>query len=278
MILFLIFIFGLAVGSLLNVCIHRMPKGESIIAPRSHCPRCGKIIAAWDNIPIISYLLLQGRCRSCQQLISVFYPLVEILAGSLLLVTYQQFCFTLEFAKFSIFGMLLLILIFTDLQNRIIPHAITIFGLLVGIISSWFVPVDWVVIVWELDWLVGFLNIRRGESFLAAVSGMVLGGGSFYLIGKAFYLLNGKRKEYLGFGDVMLMAMIGSFLGVQLTLLTIFLGSLLGTLIGIPLEYSTQRFQRHRWPFGAFLGLAALFSSLEGGTAIEWYIKVSGLR
>ena len=278
MILFLIFIIGLALGSLLNVCIYRMPKGESIIVPRSHCPRCGKIISAWDNIPILSYLLLNGRCRSCRESIPVSYPLVEILAGLLLLIIYRKFGFTLEFAKFSIFGMLLLILVFTDLQNRIIPHAITIFGLLVGVIASWFVSVDWVVIVWELDWLGGFLNIRRVKSFLAAVTGMALGGGSFYLIGKAFYFLDRKRKEYLGFGDVMLVAMIGSFLGVPLTLLTVLLGSLLGTLIGITLESSMQRFQHYKWPFGAFLAPAAIFSSLEGRSVIEWYIKVSGFR
>ncbi|MEE8257132.1 MAG: prepilin peptidase [Acidobacteriota bacterium] len=107
---------------------------------------------------------------------------------------------------------------------------------------------------------------------------MILGGGSFYLVGTAFYYLKGKQKDYLGFGDVMLMTMVGSFLGMSLTLLTIFLGSLLGTLIGVPLEYMTKRFHGYEWPFGTFLGVAALFSSFGGKAVIDWYLRVSGLN
>ena len=277
MISFIVFLFGLAFGSFLNVCIHRLPKGESIVKPRSRCPHCGKPVAAWDNIPLLSYLVLRGRCRNCQKSISPLYPFVELLTGLLLLWTYRQFGFTAEFIKFSVFGMLLLILIFTDLQERIIPHAVTIFGIFLGTSISWLVPVEGAASTWLLHRMGFFPPTWEAESFLASVAGMILGGGSFYLVGTVFYYLKGKQKDYLGFGDVMLMTMVGSFLGMSLTLLTIFLGSLLGALIGVPLEYTTKRFHGYEWPFGTFLGVAALFSSFGGNAVIDWYLRVSGL-
>ena len=278
MISLIVFLFGLAFGSFLNVCIHRLPKGESIVKPRSRCPHCGKPVAAWDNIPLLSYLVLRGRCRNCQKSISPLYPFVELLTGLLLLWTYRQFGFTAEFIKCSVFGMLLLILIFTDLQERIIPHAVTIFGIFLGTSISWLVPVERAASTWLLHRMGFFPPTWEAESFLASVAGMILGGGSFYLVGTVFYYLKGKQKDYLGFGDVMLMAMVGSFLGMSLTLLTIFLGSLLGALIGVPLEYTTKRFHGYEWPFGTFLGVAALFSSFGGKAVINWYLRVSGLN
>ena len=278
MISLIVFLFGLAFGSFLNVCIHRLPKGESIVKPRSRCPHCGKPVAAWDNIPLLSYLVLRGRCRNCQKSISPLYPFVELLTGLLLLWTYRQFGFTAEFIKFSVFGMLLLILIFTDLQERIIPHAVTIFGIFLGTSISWLVPVERAASTWLLHRMGFFPPTWEAESFLASVAGMILGGGSFYLVGTVFYYLKGKQKDYLGFGDVMLMAMVGSFLGMSLTLLTIFLGSLLGALIGVPLEYTTKRFHGYEWPFVTFLGVAALFSSFGGKAVINWYLRVSGLN
>ena len=277
MISLIVFLFGLAFGSFLNVCIHRLPKGESIVKPRSRCPHCGKPVAAWDNIPLLSYLVLRGRCRNCQKSISPLYPFVELLTGLLLLWTYRQFGFTAEFIKFSVFGMLLLILIFTDLQERIIPHAVTIFGIFLGTSISWLVPVERAASTWLLHRMGFFPPTWEAESFLASVAGMILGGGSFYLVGTVFYYLKGKQKDYLGFGDVMLMTMVGSFLGMSLTLLTIFFGSLLGTLIGVPLEKTTKRFHGYEWPFGTFLGVAALFSSFGGNAVIDWYLRVSGL-
>ena len=277
MISLIVFLFGLAFGSFLNVCIHRLPKGESIVKPRSRCPHCGKPVAAWDNIPLLSYLVLRGRCRNCQKSISPLYPFVELLTGLLILFTYRQFGFTAEFIKFSVFGMLLLILIFTDLQERIIPHAVTILGIFLGTSISWLVPVERAASTWLLHRMGFFPPTWEAESFLASVAGMILGGGSFYLVGTVFYYLKGKQKDYLGFGDVMLMTMVGSFLGMSLTLLTIFLGSLLGALIGVLLEYTTKRFHGYEWPFGTFLGVAALFSSFGGKAVIDWYLRVSGL-
>ena len=273
----IVFLFGLAFGSFLNVCIHRLPKGESIVTPRSRCPRCGNPVAAWDNIPLLSYLVLRGRCRRCRESISPLYPFVELLTGLLLFMTYRQFGLTAEFIKFSVFGMLLLILIFTDLQARLIPHAVTVFGIFVGTSMSWLVPVERAASTWLLHRLGFFPPTWEAESFLASAGGAILGGGSFYLVGTVFYYLKGKQKEYLGFGDVMLMTMVGSFLGMSLTLLTIFIGSLLGTVIGVPLEYTTKRFRRYEWPFGAYLGVAALFSSFAGKAVIDWYLRVSGL-
>ena len=136
------FLLGLAFGSFLNVCVHRLPRHESIVTPRSHCPGCGKPIAAWDNIPLLSYLLLRGRCRRCGASISPIYPLVELLTGLLFWWTYHRFGFSPEFIKNCLFGMLLLILIFTDLRERLIPHSVTVFGILVGTTLSWLVPVE----------------------------------------------------------------------------------------------------------------------------------------
>ncbi len=269
---------GLAFGSFLNVCIHRLPLRLSIVKPRSRCPQCKEPIALWDNVPVLSYLVLRGRCRRCRNPISPIYPLVEVLTGGLFWITFTRYGFSPEFVKYTLLGMLLLILIFTDLQERLIPHVVTVFGILVGTALSWLVTVDHVVPVWLLGRMGIFLDTAEAESFLGSLAGALVGGGSFYLIGTVFYYLKGKKKEYLGFGDVMLMTMVGCFLGVSLTLLTMFLGSLLGTLIGVPLEYTTQRFRQYEWPFGTYLGAAALVSSLWGGAMIDWYLQVSGIQ
>ena len=273
-----VFIFGLAFGSFLNVCIHRLPRHQSVVTPQSRCPHCDKSIAPWDNFPVVSYLWLQGRCRNCQKPISLFYPIVEVLTGLLFWLAFHRFGISPEFIKFSLLGMLLLILILTDLRERLIPHSVTVFGILVGTTLSWVVSVDHVASTWLLNRMGFFPPTPEAESFLGSVAGALLGGGSFYLVGTVVYYLKGREKEYLGFGDVMLMTMVGSFLGVSLTLLTIFLGSLLGTVVGVPLELTTQRFRRYEWPFGSYLGMAALSSSFAGNAMIDWYLHITGMN
>ena len=267
-------LFGLTFGSFLNVCIYRLPRGESIITPRSHCPRCGRLVAWYDNIPLASYLVLSGRCRSCRAPISALYPAVEIVTAVFLILTYRRFDISPEFVKFVVLGMLLIVLIFTDLMVRRIPHPVTLLGIGLGVSLSFLVPVD----PRPLDWLLGRFGVFLTPLFssvLASIGGAVVGGGLFYVVAEGFYRLTG--KEGLGFGDVMLMLMVGAFLGIPLTLMTILLGSLLGTVVALPLELLSSRLRHHAWPFGSFLGLAALFTSLWGSTALEAYLRWAGL-
>lgn len=268
-------LFGLAFGSFLNVCILRLPRRESIITPRSRCPRCSKPIRWYDNVPVLSYLLLRGRCRDCRQPISLLYPAVEILTGLVLIAAFARYGFSPEFIKVSALGMLLLILIVTDLNERRIPHKVTLFGTALGLLLSLFVPVDNRPADWVLRRFGVFLD-EPASSLLGAISGSLFGAGFFYAVGEAFYRL--RHKEGLGFGDVMLMLMIGAFLGIPLTVLTILLGSLLGTLIAAPLHVASSRFRNYEWPYGSFLGAAAIYASIGGQALLQAYVRWSGFR
>ncbi len=269
-------VFGLAFGSFLNVCIFRLPRGESVIAPRSHCPRCGKPIRWYDNIPVLSYLLLGGRCRDCRERISAIYPAVEVLTATVLVVTFARYALSPEFVKYAVLGMLLLIVIFTDLTARRIPHAVTLLGIGLGLLLSVIVPVDNRPLEWVLHWF-GIFPEGVTSSLLGSAAGALFGGGLFYAAGQAFYYLGRRQKEYLGFGDVMLMLMVGTFLGVPLTLVTMFLGSLVGSLIALPLEVATRRFRGYHWPYGSFLGTAAIYAALGGQALLDAYLRWSGL-
>ncbi len=267
-------LFGLAFGSFLNVCIFRLPLGESVISPRSHCPHCGKPIRWYDNLPVLSFLLLRGQCRDCQTGISPVYPAVEALTAAFFILCYHRFDLSPQFVKFTVLGMLLIILIFTDLTARRIPHPVTLLGIGLGVLLSFVVPVD----PRPLDWLLARLGVFASSlplSVLGSVAGAAAGGGLFYVVAEGFYRLTG--KEGLGFGDVMLMLMVGTFLGVPLTLMTILMGSLLGTAVALPLELTSSRLRHHAWPFGSFLGLAALFASLWGPNVLTAYLRWAGL-
>jgi leader peptidase (prepilin peptidase)/N-methyltransferase len=269
-------VFGLVFGSFLNVCIARLPAGESIVRPRSRCPRCGHSIRWYDNIPVLSYALLGGRCRDCRQRISPLYPLVEILTAALLVADYAVYGPSLEFVKAALLGMLLVVPIFTDLRDRHIPSEVTKTGIVLGLLLSFWVPVD----ARPLDWMLrqrGIFPDPRLLSVLGSVAGAVAGGGLFYAVGKAFYHFGGRGKEYLGFGDVMLMLMVGTFLGVPLTLMTILFGSLGGTLIALPLVLAKPGLRDYQWPYGSFLGAAGLYVSLGGKALLDAYLRWSGL-
>jgi leader peptidase (prepilin peptidase) / N-methyltransferase len=267
---------GLCLGSFLNVCISRLPRGESIVLPRSHCPRCNHAIRWYDNLPLLSYGVLRGRCRDCHAPISPLYPTVEALTAFVLILTFRQFGLGPEFIKYAVFGMFLIVLIFTDLLERRIPHAITIFGTSLGLVFSFFIPVDdrplgWILRHWDI-YLEGF-----SASVVGAVAGALAGGGLFYAVGEAFYRLGGKQKEYLGFGDVMLMLMVGTFLGVPLTLVTILLASLGGSALGLGMIAISSRFRGYQWPYGTFLGIAAIYASLNGNWLLDVYLRWSGI-
>jgi leader peptidase (prepilin peptidase)/N-methyltransferase len=271
----LVALFGLALGSFLNVCIFRLPRHESVVTPRSRCPQCSQPIGWYDNIPVLSYILLRGRCRRCHARISPIYPLVELLAAGVLLLAFFQYGLSPAFIKFAVFGLLLLILIFTDLQERRLPHAVTLLGMGLGLVLCFIVPVD----ARPLDWIfrrMGFFFDTPYLSFAGAVAGALLGGGLFYAVGEIFYRVTG--MEGLGFGDVMLMLMVGTFLGIPLTLLTILIGSLLGTLVALPFELFTTRFRHYPWPYGTFLGAAALYAGLGGNALLDAYLRWALLK
>lgn len=266
-------LFGLAFGSFLNVCIWRLPRGESIISPRSRCPRCAKPIPWYDNIPVVSYLLLRARCRNCHEKISPLYPAVELLTASVFVISFCQFDLSPEFVKHVVLGMLLIILVFTDLLVRRIPHPVTLLGMGLGVFLSVLIPVD----PRPAEWLLVRFGVFVSPlvlSLLGSVTGSLLGGGLLYVVAETFYRLTG--KEGLGFGDVMMMLMVGTFLGVPLTLMTILLGSLLGTIVAVPFELFTSRLRHHAWPFGSFLGIAGIFSSFGGPNLLALYLRWAG--
>lgn len=269
-------VFGLVLGSFLNVCIVRLPRKLSILAPRSHCPFCEHPIRWFDNIPLVSYLLLRGRCRDCHARISPQYAVVEALTAILLMATFRRFGLSPEFVKCSVLVMMLIVLIFTDLRQRRIPHAVTVFGISLGVVLSFFIPVDNRPVAWLAERMGLFLS-ETVSSVLGAIAGAVTGGGLFYAVGEAFYILGGRQKEYLGFGDVMLMLMVGTFLGPPLTLLTILLGSLGGSIVALSTTLAAPRFRDYQWPYGTFLGIAAIYAALDGPRLVEAYLRWSGL-
>jgi leader peptidase (prepilin peptidase)/N-methyltransferase len=277
-------LFGLVLGSFLNVCIARLPLGLSVVHPRSNCPHCHHTIRWYDNVPVLSYIWLRGRCRDCQEPISLIYPLVEILNAGLMLAAYVVDGFSLRFVHDAIFMMLLLVLVFTDLFELRIPHVVTVPGIVVGLVLSCFVRVDARPLLPILlhygvvppSTLAGdFTAAQRLISFLGAVTGALAGGGLFYLVGEAFYRL--RHIAGMGGGDIMLMLLVGTFLGLPLTLLTVLLGSLLGVFVAIPfLILNRRRFWRFKWPYGSFLGAAGIYTCLWGNQLLESYLRWSG--
>jgi leader peptidase (prepilin peptidase)/N-methyltransferase len=275
---FYIFIalFGLCLGSFLNVCISRLPRGESIVLPSSHCPKCNHAIRWYDNIPLVSYLDLRGRCRDCHVRISPIYPSVEALTALVLILTFHAYGLGPEFVKYSLFSMLLIVLVFTDLLDRRIPHSVTIFGICLGVVFSFFIPVD----DRPIGWILRRHDIYPDGSILSvagAAAGALVGGGLFYAVGETFYRLGGKQKEYLGFGDVMLMLMVGTFFGMPLTLMTILLGSFGGSVLALAMSAASSRFRGYAWPYGTFLGIAAICVILEGSWLLDCYLRWSGM-
>jgi leader peptidase (prepilin peptidase)/N-methyltransferase len=273
---FIVGVYGLVFGSFLNVCIARLPRGESIVRPRSHCPRCNHAIRWYDNVPLVSYIVLRGRCRDCHAPISPLYPTVEALTALVLVLTLHAYGLSPEAIKYAVLNMLLIVLTFTDLLERRIPHAVTIFGISLGLVFSFFIPVDdrplgWILRHWDI-YLEGI-----PASLTGAVAGALIGGGLFYAVGEAFYRLGGKQKEYLGFGDVMLMLMVGTFFGVPQALMTILLGSLGGSILALVMMAVNRRFRGYAWPYGTFLGIAAIYASLNGNWLLDAYMRWSGM-
>lgn len=241
-----VFIFGLLIGSFLNVCIYRMPKSESIVFPASHCPACNKSIFWYDNIPVLSYLVLRGRCRFCKAPIGWRYPLVEILTALILTAFFLGFGLTAKFFAYSVMSCALVVSTFVDFEIQEIPDEISLGGLIVGLLFAFLLPS-----------IMG--SSLRLHALLRSFAGAIAGGGSIFLLGVFGKLAF--KKEAMGGGDVKLMAMIGSFIGFKLVLLTFFMAPFLGVVPGVVLKV---RNGSEIIPYGPFLSVAALISLFFG--------------
>ena len=270
------FLFGMIIGSFLNVCIVRIPGGKSIVLPSSACPKCGATIRPYDNIPVVSYLLLGGKCRKCKSPISGMYPVVELLTGLLFLGCYLAFGVTAEALKWAIFSAILVILVFTDLRERILPDVVNFAGFGLGLVLSFFTA--------PIDGTAQAIAKRLFEyppptpvlSFADALLGAVAGGGLLWLVSEGYFRLRG--REGMGMGDVKMMLMAGAFLGLKRALLTIFAGSVLGSILGIVVILARHKDSDYELPFGTFLGMAAMLVVFFGTPIVYWYQSLLSVR
>ena len=247
----LIFVLGLIVGSFSNVCIYRIPRNESVIYPASHCPKCRTKIKPLDNIPLLSYILLKGRCRNCGSKISIQYPVVEFLTGLIYLIIYLIYGLSIQSLVYIILLSALIIIAFIDLQEQIIPDVISLPGIVVGLILSFIVPY---------------------MSFINSVLGTLVGGGIILISARVGSIIF--KKEAMGGGDAKLTAMIGAFLGWRYTIISLFLGFFLGALTGIILIMTKIKKREDVIPFGPFIALGSIITLLCGEKILAWYIGI----
>ena len=251
MLYLLAFLFGAIIGSFLNVCIWRLPLGESVVYPPSHCPACGSRIRARDNIPMLGYLLLRGRCYSCGTRISLRYPAVEVLSGLAAMVLLLHFGLSAPLASYGLFVGALIVITFIDIDHQIIPDVISLPGIPLGLLFS---------------------ALGYGVPLLDSAVGVVLGGGILYLVAIGYHTWTG--REGMGGGDIKLLAMIGAFLGWRGVLVTLLLGSFTGAIIGIVLIVARGSDSRLPIPFGPFLALGAVCALFFGDALIRWYLQI----
>ena len=246
------FVIGAVIGSFLNVCIHRLPAGESVVYPPSHCPGCGVRIRSRDNIPLLSYVLLRGRCRSCGAAISVRYPAVEALSGALLVLLLYRFGLSPALGVYAAFVAALIVVSFIDLDHQIIPDVISLPGIVVGLVAS---------------------ALGQGPPLLDSLLGALIGGGMLYAVAVGYHAFTG--REGMGGGDIKLLAMIGAFLGWRGVLLSLIIGSFTGAVVGISLILARRTDSRVPIPFGPFLALGALCALAFGDRLIAWYLQMA---
>jgi leader peptidase (prepilin peptidase)/N-methyltransferase len=271
-----VFLFGLIIGSFLNVCILRIPGGKSIVMPASACPKCAAPIRPYDNIPVISYLILGGKCRTCKTPISPMYPLVELLTGLLFLACYLAFGLTVESLKWAVFSAIMIVLVFTDLRERLLPDVVNYTGLALGLALSFFIkPTDGTAL-WIANHMFEFPPPAPVLSFADAIFGAAFGSGLLWLVSEAYFRLRG--REGMGLGDVKMMLMAGAFLGTKRTLLTILAGSLLGSILGVAVILARRKEADYELPFGTFLGMAALLVVFFGTPVVNWYQSLLMVR
>ncbi len=284
------FLFGLVFGSFLNVCVYRLPRELSVVSPRSFCPACSAPIAAYDNIPVLSWIILRGKCRNCQARISPRYALVELLTGVFFGFSYLAAATPAGAIKLSTLSFLLIGLIFTDAETQLLPDLLTKPGIALGLLFSLLVPLR--------DFSLPAISNWRLVSLVNSLAGALL--GSAFILGVALLYEAVRGVEGMGRGDVKLMALIGAFLGARQTLLVLLLGALVGSVFGVllillvwrkrlarrrkrmPSEAPSQArsrawhsaaviYRRFPIPFGVFLGVAALFTAFWGDAVLNWY-------
>ena len=240
-------LFGLVIGSFLNVCIYRLPRDQSIVWPASRCTSCGREISWFENVPVLSYAILRGRCRTCGDRISLMYPLVEVVTAGVFVAVAAAFGLSWLLPIRLLFGCAMIVLLVIDLQHQILPNEITLPGIVVGLAASLIADPGW------RDALIGALA----------------GGGLLSLVAWGYERI--RHQEGLGFGDVKMLAMIGAFLGWKLMLLTLVGASLLGSLTAGVLMLAGRADSQSKLPLGTFLAIAAVPVSLVGNTVVNWY-------
>jgi leader peptidase (prepilin peptidase)/N-methyltransferase len=248
---FIVFLtlWGLCVGSFLNVCIHRLPLKQSIVRPGSRCPSCGYSLTWRDNIPLLSYGLLGGRCRSCRAPISLRYPLVEAITAAVFLWHVAVLGVTVLLAVRLAFACALIVLFAIDLEHQILPDRITLPGIVIGFACSLFLPPGPVM----------------------SLAGIVAGGGILWAIAELWYRI--RKVDAMGFGDVKMLAMVGAVLGLPLVLVTFVLATMMGGIVGVVLVASRRANMATAVPFGTMLAVAALIASLYGDPLLAWYLS-----
>ena len=246
----LIVLFGLVVGSFLNVCIHRLPCGRSVVTPSSHCPVCGQRIRWFDNVPVFGYLVLWGRCRHCLTLINPMYPAVEVVTPVLFLLQCHEVGFEPLLVTRLLFTGVMIVLFTIDLRHRVLPNVITIPGIFVGLLFSCFAEPGW----------------------FDALLGVIIGGVTLLVVSEVYYRARGEHG--LGMGDVKMLAMIGAFLGWQSMLVTLVLASFLGSTIGICVMLSGRGDRQFALPLGSFLAVASIAVTFVGEPFIAWYVSL----
>lgn len=263
------FLLGLIIGSFLNVCILRIPRAESVVLPASHCTACNSEIKPYDNIPVLSWLILGGRCRKCKARISALYPTVELATGLLFVACYLVFGITAEGLKWAVFAALMVVLTVTDFRERILPDKVNFVGLGLGLLLSLFTrPIDGTAL-WLSSHLFAFPPPQPVISILDSLLGAIGASGLLWLVAEGYFRARG--REGMGLGDVKMMAMAGAFLGLQRALLTILLGSLLGSFIGVAVIALWRKGRDFELPFGTFLGAGALLVVFFGSATLAWY-------
>ena len=242
-------LFGALIGSFLNVCIHRLPRGTSIVWPASACPTCGRALSWFENIPIVSYAFLLGRCRTCRTPISPRYPIVEALTAAMFGLAWWYYGPTPLVASRIVFGCMLIVLFAIDLEHHLLPNVITIPGIVIGFLFS----------------------VINDPGWKSSLIGIVVGGGVLYVIAEGYYRV--RHEEGLGMGDVKMLALIGAFLGWPLTLLSLMIASIAGTIIGIALIATGRGTMKYALPFGTFLAIGAAVSAAVGQAILDWYLR-----
>jgi leader peptidase (prepilin peptidase) / N-methyltransferase len=247
-----IIVFGGIIGSFLNVCIYRLPRNKSIVIPSSFCPSCEKPIKFYDNIPILSYLLLKGKCRQCSAYIPIKYPIVEFITAFLFFMLLRKYGLSFELFVNMLFFTLLIVVSFIDLDFKIIPDVLSIGGLIAGLIMAFF---------------------RRPSFFYPdAIYGIFIGGGILFVIAYGYQLL--RKREGMGGGDIKLLGMIGAFCGIKGVIFSLMSGSLLGTMIGIPMMLIKGEDAKYAIPFGPFLSIGAIIFIFFGDRIIYGFLNI----